>query len=91
MVKTWILKKSTPSRKKKNLHFLHCYDIWQFIYLFIFGGSPNPVGVPSLVAIIPFLFVPLKKEIQENGREIIVGIIFLKVNSRRGGNSAETD
>jgi len=49
------------------------------------------MGVPSLVAIIPFLVVPLKKEIQDNERASIVGVIFLQVNSRLGGISAETD
>lgn len=49
------------------------------------------MGVPSLVAIIPFLFVPLKKEIQDNERASIVGVVFLQVNSRPGGISAETD
>lgn len=62
------------------------------VYLFFyFWGTPNPMGVPSLVAIIPFLFVPLKKEIQDNERASIVGVVFLQVNSRPGGISAETD
>lgn len=62
------------------------------VYLFFyFLGTPNPAGIPSLVAIIPFLFVPFKKEIQDNETESIVGVVFLKVSSRVGGISAETD
>ena len=90
MVKTWILKNSTPSRKKKISIFFIAVT-YGSLFIFLFLGTSNPAGVPSLVAIIPFLFVPLKKEIQDNETESIVGIIFLKVSSRVGGISAETD